>query len=39
MDSAIDFTDFCIEKERIGKSIMEVAFLHWMRAKALKESK
>lgn len=35
----IDFIDFCIEKENIDRSIMEVAFLHWMRAKALKESK
>ena len=30
-DIVINFVDFCIEKEKIDKNTIELAFLHWLR--------
>jgi hypothetical protein len=37
MHSAIEFTDFCIEKERIDKATMEIAHMHYI--KSLQQAK
>jgi hypothetical protein len=31
-DSVICFVDFCIEKQGLNKSAMEVAFMYWVKA-------
>jgi hypothetical protein len=31
-DSVICFVDFCIEKQNLNKSAMEVAFMYWVKA-------